>query len=118
MLQRLMIALAIVLEPKLIIADEPTTALDTISQFEVMEQFIRLRETGCTMIFVSHDLRVVKKLANEVLVMKDGEIVERGTTQAIFTEAAHEYTRHLVHAKLALNRHFNHTMGGVRVVDR
>jgi nickel transport system ATP-binding protein len=118
MLQRVMIALAIVLEPDIIIADEPTTALDTISQFEVVEQLIRLRaEMGCSMIFVSHDLGVVKKVANEILVMKDGEIVERGTTQVIFSEAKHEYTRHLVNAKLALNQHFKKIMGGAGIVD-
>ncbi|MFB0843512.1 staphylopine uptake ABC transporter ATP-binding protein CntD [Paenibacillus oleatilyticus] len=112
MLQRVMIALAIVLEPDVIIADEPTTALDTISQFEVAEQLIRLRERmGCSMIFVSHDLGVVQKMADEVLVMKDGEIVERGATQTIFSDARHEYTQHLVSARLALNHHFKRIMG-------
>ncbi|CAM4459716.1 staphylopine uptake ABC transporter ATP-binding protein CntD [Paenibacillus tarimensis] len=119
MLQRVMIALAIALEPDIIIADEPTTALDTISQFEVVEQFIRLREVmGCSMIFISHDLGVVRKIADDVLVMKDGEIVERGTTQAIFTEAQHEYTRYLVSSKLALSQHFENVMGGMALADR
>ncbi|GED17632.1 staphylopine uptake ABC transporter ATP-binding protein CntD [Aneurinibacillus migulanus] len=119
MLQRVMIALAIVLEPDIIIADEPTTALDTISQFEVVEQFIQLRaRMGCSMIFISHDLGVVKKIADEVLVMKDGKIVERGTTQAIFSKAQHEHTRYLVSTKLALNHHFRRIMGGVIVAER
>ncbi|WP_028611499.1 staphylopine uptake ABC transporter ATP-binding protein CntD [Paenibacillus harenae] len=119
MLQRVMIALAIVLEPDIVIADEPTTALDTISQFEVVEQFIRLREKmGCSMIFVSHDLGIVQKMADEVQVMKDGEIVERGTTRAIFSDAQHEYTRYLVSTKLALNHHFKKIMGGVSVAER
>lgn len=118
MLQRVMIALALVLEPDVVIADEPTTALDTISQFEVVEQFIQLRERmGCSMIFISHDLGVVKRIADEVLVMKAGEIVESGTTGNIFSEARHEYTRYLVSTKLALNRHFNTLMGGVNVAD-
>jgi nickel transport system ATP-binding protein len=118
MLQRVMIALSIVLEPDIVIADEPTTALDTISQFEVVEQFIRLREEmGCTMIFVSHDLGIVQKIADEVLVMKAGEIVERGTTRAIFTHAQHEYTRYLVSTKLALNDHFKRIMGGGSVAE-
>ncbi|MCZ8521266.1 MULTISPECIES: staphylopine uptake ABC transporter ATP-binding protein CntD [Paenibacillus] len=116
MLQRIMIALAIVLEPDLILADEPTTALDTISQYEVVEQFIHLRERmGGSMIFVSHDLGVVRKISDEVLVMKDGIIVERGTTQAIFAEAEHEYTRYLVSTKQALHHHFRRVMGGVGV---
>ncbi|WP_373230077.1 ABC transporter ATP-binding protein [Cohnella sp.] len=119
MLQRVMIALAIVLEPDIVIADEPTSALDTISQFEVVEQFIGLREKmGCSMIFVSHDLGIVQKMADEVLVMKDGEVVERGTTRAIFSDAHHEYTRYLVSTKLALNDHFKRIMGGVRVAER
>ncbi|WP_445662477.1 staphylopine uptake ABC transporter ATP-binding protein CntD [Cohnella herbarum] len=118
MLQRVMIALAIVLEPDIVIADEPTTALDTISQFEVVEQFIRLREKmGGSMIFVSHDLGVVQKIADDVLVMKEGDIVERGTTRAIFTEPQHEYTQYLVSTKLALHHHFEIVMGGVSVAE-
>jgi len=118
MLQRVMIALSIVLEPDVVIADEPTTALDTISQFEVVEQFIQLRaRMGCSMIFVSHDLGVVKRIADEVLVMKDGEIVESGTTRDIFSAARHEYTRYLVSTKLALNHHFKKIMGGDSIAD-
>lgn len=119
MLQRIMIALAIVLEPDMIIADEPTTALDTISQFEVVEQLAQLRDRlGCSMILVSHDLGIVRKLADEVVVMKTGEIVERGATEAIFSEARHEYTRYLVSSKLALDQHFKRIMGGVGVAQR
>lgn len=111
MLQRLMIALALVLEPDMIIADEPTTALDTISQFEVLEQFIRLRERmGCSMIFVSHDLGVVQKMADEVIVMKNGEIVEQGSLEAVFTEPRHTYTQYLISTRLELNNHFNRIM--------
>lgn len=117
MLQRIMIALAIVLEPDIIIADEPTTALDTISQFEVVEQFIKLRERmGSSMIFISHDLGVVKKIADEVLVMKDGEIIERGNTEKIFLGAKHEYTRYLVNTRLALSNNFKRIMGGGSIV--
>lgn len=112
MLQRIMIALALVLEPDIIIADEPTTALDTISQFEVVEQFIKLRERmGCSMIFVSHDLGVVKKIADNVLVMKDGKIIERGNIQTIFSETQHEYTKYLVSTKEELSNHFKKIMG-------
>lgn len=112
MLQRIMIALALVLEPDIIIADEPTTALDTISQFEVVEQFMKLRERmSCSMIFVSHDLGVVKKIADDVLVMKDGKIIERGNIQAVFSEAQHEYTKYLVSTKEALSNHFKKIMG-------
>lgn len=117
MLQRVMIALAIVLEPDIIIADEPTTALDTISQFEVVEQFIKLRERmGCSMIFISHDLGVVRKIGDDVLVMKDGAIIERGSTQAIFSEPQHEYTKYLVSTRLALSNNFKKIMEGGAIV--
>lgn len=113
MLQRLMIALALVLEPDLLIADEPTTALDTISQFEVVEQFIRLRERmGGSMIFVSHDLGVVSKIADEALVMRNGEIVERGSIDTLFKDPRHSYTQFLVNQRLVLSHHFNELMKG------
>lgn len=114
MLQRMMIALAFVLEPDIIIADEPTTALDTISQFEVIEQFMKLRERmECSMIFISHDLGVVRKMADYVLVMKDGRIIERGDTQTIFLNAKHEYTNDLVATRLALSHNFKKIMGRI-----
>ncbi|MBM7602555.1 nickel transport system ATP-binding protein [Metabacillus crassostreae] len=112
MLQRMMIALAIALEPDIIIADEPTTALDTISQFEVVDQFIKLRERlGCSMIFISHDLGVVRKMADDVMVMKNGEIIERGQTETIFSMPQHEYTKYLVSTRKVLNDHFKRVMG-------
>lgn len=118
MLQRVMIALAIVLEPDVIIADEPTTALDAVTAYEVVEQFVQLRERlGSAMIFVSHDLGVVRRIADNVLVMKDGEIIERGATQDIFAGARHPYTRYLVASKQALSRHFEQLMGGADVAE-
>jgi len=114
MLQRVMIALSIALEPEIIIADEPTTALDTVSKNEVIQQFIRLRERmACSMIFVSHDLDVVKEIADDVLVMKDGVVLERGDVQSVFSEPKHEYTRYLLSAKLGINQHFNKIMRGI-----
>ncbi|OAS14874.1 staphylopine uptake ABC transporter ATP-binding protein CntD [Paenibacillus oryzisoli] len=111
MLQRLMIALALVLEPEIILADEPTTALDTISQFEVIEQLVLLRErSGCSMILVSHDLGIVNKIADEVVVMRDGAIVESGHVPTIFTEAQHSYTNYLVSSRLALGSRYKKIM--------
>lgn len=119
MLQRMMIALAIVLRPTLIIADEPTSALDTLSQFEVMEQLISLKaETGCSMIFVSHDLGAVKQIADDIVVMRDGGIIESGSAAGIFSNTQHAYTKYLIEAKQALNRHFVRSMGGIELVDR
>ncbi|MFS0907178.1 ABC transporter ATP-binding protein [Priestia aryabhattai] len=113
MLQRLMIALALLLEPDVLIADEPTTALDTISQFDVIEQLMNLREnTGLSMIFISHDLGIVKKLADQVIVMKDGYIVERGAAQNVFLKPQHAYTEYLISTKRTLCEHFQKMIGG------
>jgi nickel transport system ATP-binding protein len=118
MLQRVMIALAIVLEPDIMIADEPTTALDAVTQYEVVEQFVQLRgRIGSAMIFVSHDLGVVRRIADEVLVMKDGKIVERGRTDELFAGASHPYTRYLVASKEPLRSHYSQLMGGTDVAE-
>ena len=107
MLQRCMIALALALEPQLIIADEPTTALDAETQFEVVQRFQELRvQCNTAMIFVSHDLAVVQRLADTVLVMKDGRCVEYGPAETVFNAPQHEYTQYLIRTRLALTRGF------------
>ena len=107
MLQRCMIALALALEPQLIIADEPTTALDAETQFEVVQRFQELRvQCNTSMIFVSHDLGVVQRLADAVLVMKDGRCVEYGPAETVFNAPQHEYTQYLIRTRLALTRSF------------
>ena len=107
MLQRCMIALALALEPQLIIADEPTTALDAETQFEVVLRFQELRaQCNTAMIFVSHDLGVVQRLADTVLVMKDGRSVEYGPAETVFNAPQHEYTQYLIRTRLALTRGF------------
>ncbi|MEK3883370.1 ABC transporter ATP-binding protein [Paenibacillus sp. PL2-23] len=114
MLQRVMIALALALKPDVIIADEPTTALDAISQYEVVEQLVRLREqVGCSLLFISHDLGVVKRIADDVVVMKDGAIVEQGSVESVFTACRHPYTQYLLDSRLMLSQHFQSVMGGV-----
>lgn len=119
MLQRLMIAIALVLEPDLIIADEPTTALDTVSQFEVVNQLVRLRErSGCSMLVVSHDMGVVRKVADDIVVMRDGAVVESGETERLFAEPRHVYTRDLATAKQALHRRYRNLMGGEDDAER
>lgn len=111
MLQRSMIALAMALKPDIIIADEPTTALDSINQREVVEEFQRLREiTGTAVIFISHDLGVVQNLAQKVLVMGNGEGVEYGSAKEIFHNPQHEYTRYLVDSRIALTKSFRESM--------
>jgi nickel transport system ATP-binding protein len=111
MLQKTMIAISIALKPDIIIADEPTTALDTVVQFNVIEQFIKIRrEFGTAMLFISHDLGVIKKLADDIIVMKDGVIVEYGSSADIFLNPQNEYTKYLVTSRLALGKKFNAVM--------
>ena len=107
MLQRIMIALSLALEPKIIIADEPTTSLDTISQFKIVNEFMRLKkEYGTTMIFISHDLGVVRKLADFIIVMKDGEKVEEGPVEEVFCHPQNSYTQYLVNTRKALGENY------------
>lgn len=115
MLQRCMIAVSIVLKPDIIIADEPTTALDSINQLEVVKQFRLLKElTGTTLLLISHDLGVVQRLADRVIVMKDGEVVEEGNASEVFNTPQHAYTQYLVNTRLQLsNSYMNSLRDGV-----
>lgn len=108
MLQRIMIGLALAMRPKLIIADEPTTAIDSITQFEIIKELQRVKNThGVAMIFVSHDLGVVSKLADEAVVMHGGIIRRRGTMKDILSNPAENYTRFLIENKLRVTERFN-----------
>ena len=99
MRQRVMIAMAIVNRPALLIADEPTTALDVTIQAQILDLLAELREKfGLTMLFISHDLAVVSKVADRVAVMYAGSLVELGTREEIFRSPAHPYTRGLLKA--------------------
>lgn len=95
--QRVLIAMALTRDPKLIIADEPTTALDVTVQKQVIDLLNELREKlGFAMIFVSHDLALVAKVAHSITVMYAGQVVEQGSTTEILTDPHHEYTRGLL----------------------
>ncbi len=99
MRQRVMIAMAIVNRPQLLIADEPTTALDVTIQAQILELLAELRaKFGLAMLFISHDLAVVSQVADRVAVMYAGSVVELGTRQEIFQAPAHPYTQGLLHA--------------------
>jgi peptide/nickel transport system ATP-binding protein len=99
MRQRVMIAMAIVNRPQLLIADEPTTALDVTIQAQILDLLAELRSKfGLTMLFISHDLAVVSTAADRIAVMYAGNLVELGRKQDIFTAAAHPYTRGLLRA--------------------
>lgn len=112
MLQRCMIALTLALGPDLIIADEPTTALDSITRQAVVSHLSDIRKrTGSALIFVSHDLGVVGHLAQNVLVMHQGRQVEYADCRQVFTGPCHARTRDLVRAHAALTRRFRQVAG-------
>ena len=95
--QRVMIAMAIACNPKLLIADEPTTALDVTVQLEILKLLRKLQaETGMGMIFITHDLGVVAEIADDVAVMHNGEILERGSVEQILNHPRHPYTQGLL----------------------
>jgi peptide/nickel transport system ATP-binding protein len=97
MCQRVMIAIAMICGPRLLIADEPTTALDLSTQAQILELLKKInRETGTAILFISHDLSVVRSLCRRVLVMYAGKLAEQGPAAEIFARPAHEYTRGLL----------------------
>jgi ABC-type glutathione transport system ATPase component len=107
MLQRVLIAAAIAADPKVLIADEATTALDVIVQAEILDLLAELRDrTGMALVVVAHDLAVVAQVCDEVIVLRDGEVVESGTTTDVLYRPQHEYTRLLIdeHEQYGLER--------------
>ena len=99
MLQRAMIAAAIVIEPTILLLDEPTTALDVTIQAQILQLLKKLnRESGISMLFISHNLNVVRKLCGRVAVMQRGLLVETGETDSVFYHPQHPYTKKLIEA--------------------
>jgi len=95
--QRVMIASALILQPKLLIADEPTTALDVTTQAQILRLLVRLRnEKGLAMLFITHDLSIAGLMGGVTMVMHEGDVVERGPTKQVLSEPEHRYTRKLV----------------------
>ena len=98
--QRIMIAMALVNEPDLLIADEPTTALDVTIQAQILDLMTKLqKELGMSILFITHDLGLVEKFSDQVCVMKDGKIVEKGNTLEVFKNPQHDYTKKLLDAE-------------------
>jgi len=103
--QRVAIAMALACRPKLLIADEPTTALDVTTQAEIIKLLDALvRERGMGLLFISHDLPVVAGVVDRVIVLRKGEAVEQGPVQEVFAAPRHEYTQSLVAAARAFDR--------------
>ncbi len=113
MLQRAMIAAAIVSRPELLLLDEPTTALDVTIQAQILELLKKLnRESGISMLFISHDLNVVRRLCTRVAVMQRGELVEEGDTDTVFHHPRHPYTKRLIAAVPVRKRKEGSSVGG------
>ncbi len=110
MLQRMMIGIAILLKPRILIADEPTTALDALTQMEVLKAFRKIKEAGTAMIFITHDLGVAKYISDKIVVFNKGQIVDTGSFDEIVQYANDPYTRLLVEKKRAVMRKFKQVM--------
>lgn len=107
MLQRIMIGLSISLKPSLVIADEPTTAIDSLNQVEIIKELKLLRKKlQHSMIFISHDLHVLSQMADDIMVMKDGEIVEKGTVEDILHNPKNKQSKFLVGTRMKLLKKF------------
>ena len=115
MLQRIMIAFATIMEPDLLISDEPTTAIDYISQREVIEELLKIRDENHTaIIFVSHDLSLISHVADDVMVMEHGRAVEQGPVRSVFLAPEHAHTRYLISSRRKLVSGYSQI---VRAVD-
>ena len=114
--QRIMIAMALINRPRLLIADEPTTALDVTVQAQILALLAQLqREYGLAMLFISHDLAVVGQVASRVAVMRAGEIVETGPVREVLTRPHHDYTRSLLAAVPTLRTDRNQPLAMIGV---
>lgn len=99
MKQRVLIALSLILDPKIIILDEPTTALDVITQWYIMELLKEIHQKlGVTLVFLTHDISIISEVVDRIAVMYAGEIVECGDVEGVFTEPSHPYTKGLLNA--------------------
>jgi len=97
MKQRILIALALISDPKLIIADEPTSNLDVTTEKSIIDLFLKIiRQKKTSLLITTHNLRVAKRICDRLYVLREGKVVEAGTTDAIFTNPQHEYTRTLI----------------------
>lgn len=113
MLQRIMIGIATSMAPSLLIADEPTTAIDAITQFEILNEFLRIKENHNTaMIFISHDLNAISRVADKIVVFNQGMVVDRGDFQHIMHHASDCYTRLLIEKRTDVMKRYKLALQG------
>ena len=113
LLQRIMIGLALSMQPSLLVADEPTTAIDAITQYEIMKEFQKIHEQGNTgMIFITHDLGVISQIADRILVMNQGHIVDEGSFSEIVQGAKDPYTIELIRSKKMVMEKYKRALQG------
>jgi ABC-type microcin C transport system duplicated ATPase subunit YejF len=116
--QRIMIAMALVNKPKLLIADEPTTALDVTIQAQILDLMSKLKkELGMSILFITHDLGLVKEFSDQVCVMQDGKIVEQGNTSTVFENPSHPYTQKLLNAEPQPKENINGELNPLIEID-
>ena len=113
MLQRIMIGIAMSVEPSLLIADEPTTAIDAITQFDILNEFAAIKQKHKTaMIFISHDLNAVSRIADKIVVLNQGTVVDQGDFHHILHQAADPYTRLLIEKRTDVMRKYRRALEG------
>ena len=113
MLQRIMIGIAMSMEPSLLIADEPTTAIDAITQFDILNEFAVIKQKHKTaMIFISHDLNAVSRIADKIVVLNQGTVVDQGDFHHIIHYAADPYTRLLIEKRTDVMRKYRQALEG------
>ena len=113
MLQRIMIGIAMSMEPSLLIADEPTTAIDAITQFDILNEFAAIKQKHKTaMIFISHDLNAVSQIADKIVVLNQGTVVDQGDFHHIIHHAADPYTRRLIEKRTDVMRKYRQALEG------
>ena len=113
MLQRIMIGIATAMKPALLIADEPTTAIDAITQYEILNELLHIKENHNTaMIFISHDLNAISRVADRIVVLNHGAVVDRGDFQHILHHAQDPYTKLLVEKRADVMRRYTAVLNG------
>lgn len=113
MLQRIMIGIATAMKPALLIADEPTTAIDAITQYEILNELLQIKENHNTaMIFISHDLNAISRVADRIVVLNHGAVVDRGDFQHILHHAQDPYTKLLVEKRADVMRRYTIVLNG------